>query len=355
MYLSIPTQAIPVTNSLSGISSVVDCVFGGDKVRCPDLSEGVRSLIFHCAADRFVERPVTPKVARSKPGSIATMEVIRIGKGPALKAGAAQAMQVRVRATSAIFISSSVVEQASSNRLIGNSNLSLCTIMGSRLIGRTMAFEAVYLGSNPSSPESCLSSSSLGLLFVEQAMRVRLPSSTPCTSCVMVTRADCKPANYQFESDLVLQRPARKMVNPSALEAGVSQFESEAGHIRESVKGKPLVSKTKTLGSSPSSRANLPPISTTNHCVTMVDSRLRPMNASVVSGTRCLSRFQNPGRKIANKSATFLHDCRRWPSPPSDWHPSWPSSTVEIWRSVVSSNQRPLSPSRRPWQTEDKW
>jgi hypothetical protein len=156
---------------------------------------------------------------------------------------------------SVICTSSSVAEQAPFKRLVGSSILSLCTILGSRLTGRTVAFEAAYLGSNPSSPAPCLSSSSLGLLFVEQATWVRIPSSTPCTSCVMATRADCKPATNQFESGLVLQRPARKMANPSALEAGISQFESEAGHTRESVNGKPLVSKTKTPGSSPGSRA----------------------------------------------------------------------------------------------------
>ena len=90
---------------------------------------------------------------------------------------------------------------------------------------------------------------------MEQGTWVRIPASTPCTSRVMATLADCKPAIHQFESDLVLQRPARKMANPAALEAVVSQFESEAGHTRESVNGKPFVSKTKTLGSSPSSRA----------------------------------------------------------------------------------------------------
>jgi hypothetical protein len=77
-------------------------------------------------------------------------------------------------------------------------------LMGNRQAVSHRALNSGCVGSNPTSPGPCVSSSSLGLRFVVPATRVRISSHTPCARWMMVIRAACKTVLYQFESDRVL-------------------------------------------------------------------------------------------------------------------------------------------------------
>ncbi len=77
-------------------------------------------------------------------------------------------------------------------------------VLGNRQAVSHRALNSVCVGSNPTSPGSCVSSSSLGHRFVVPVTRVRISSHTPCARWMMVIRAACKTVLYQFESKLSL-------------------------------------------------------------------------------------------------------------------------------------------------------
>lgn len=67
-------------------------------------------------------------------------------------------MTVWITATTIIRTNSTTVVQTLDKRLVLGSNPGSCMKLASRLTGRTAAFEVADLGSNPSRPESCMSS-----------------------------------------------------------------------------------------------------------------------------------------------------------------------------------------------------
>lgn len=90
------------------------------------------------------------------------------------------------------------------------------------------------------------------------------PATRQCKSVIalqarvvqLAETADSKPAKCRFNSYHEHHARLGKLVNPAALEAAVSRFESETGHqLRKSVNGKPDGSNPSTVGSSPTLRA----------------------------------------------------------------------------------------------------
>jgi hypothetical protein len=193
------------TIRLKGISSVVE--------RVPWEHEAGSSILpspMYCGVAKLVQRPaVNGKIIGSIPITAATIkhtEAIRIGKEPVLKTGAAKAMQVRVHAASAI-----------------------CSRIA-KLV-RHNALNVANPGSSPGPGKLCPSSSSLRHSVVGRVTRARISLGTPLagvTQPVEVTVS--KTVRSEFESQHQQIARLGKLVNPPALEAGFSEFESQAGH-----------------------------------------------------------------------------------------------------------------------------
>ncbi len=91
-----------------------------------EVERSSRSRNKNCIVAQLVERPAVNGIrVGSNPTYAATLEAIRIGKGPVLKTGATKVMQVRVHAASAC-TTSSMVEQMVDNRSVLGSNPRLC-------------------------------------------------------------------------------------------------------------------------------------------------------------------------------------------------------------------------------------
>lgn len=167
----IPTRQTRVSNCPSGISSLVERGLWELNVR----GSIPRSPIVYCAIAQLAERPPVKRlVPGSSPGSTEKRcsEIIRTINSVKLF-------------LAAIFCAV----------------CNCAEMLRGRLTGRTVPFEGANLGSIPSYGKLWLSSSSLRLWVVNSETWARIPLATPSG--------------------------IRKMVNPPALEAVFSQFESE--------------------------------------------------------------------------------------------------------------------------------
>lgn len=129
---------------------------------------------------------------------------------------------------------------------------------GSSEVERTVVNRDVA-GSMPARAELWMSSSSLGHEVVGLVTRARIPSSTP-HACLRqsVERDGLNPFKSEFESQGKHHASVVQLAETTVLEAVRCKFESCQGHhMRESVNGKPTVSKAVTGRSSRSSRAML--------------------------------------------------------------------------------------------------
>lgn len=166
-------------------------------------------------------------------------------------------MTIRYRITPTRTNSTTAV-QVLDKRLVPGSNPGSC-ILARRLTGRTTGSEPENPGSNPGGPNPCMSFNSSGKSIVVLFTRMQIPSYTHLgvvqqqnarlgserhqgrhlalryarlakTVMRQIANLPCDGANPSPRCGTTGSAWLGKLVNPTALEAVVSRFESETGH-----------------------------------------------------------------------------------------------------------------------------